>query len=84
MATVTVTYDQEVGAAYVTVRELPAVRTIELVPDRLMLDVGEDERPVGFEIIGLDVQSLRTLLHTVEEALSEIESETESDLLTLA
>lgn len=42
-------YDKSTDSLYVEVRPLPARRTIEIEND-IMLDVGEDGRPVGYDI----------------------------------
>jgi len=42
-------YDKSTDSLYVEVRPLPARRTIEIEND-VMLDVGEDGQPVGYDI----------------------------------
>lgn len=42
-------YDKSTDSLYVEVRPLPSVRTIEIEQD-VMLDVGEDGQPVGYDI----------------------------------
>ena len=42
-------YDKSTDSLYVEVRPLPSRRTIEIEED-IMLDVGEDGRPVGYDI----------------------------------
>jgi len=42
-------YDKATDSLYVEVRPLPSVRTIEVEKD-VMLDLGEDGRPVGYDI----------------------------------
>jgi uncharacterized protein YuzE len=42
-------YDKSTDSLYVEVRPLPSVRTIE-VEDDVVLDIGEDGRPVGYDI----------------------------------
>jgi len=42
-------YDKATDSLYVEVRPLPSVRTIEFEDD-VMLDLGEDGRPVGYDI----------------------------------
>jgi uncharacterized protein YuzE len=42
-------YDKLTDSLYVEVRPLPSCRTIEIEED-VMLDVGEDGRPVGYDI----------------------------------
>ncbi len=42
-------YDKTTDSLYVEVRPLPSRRTVELEPD-IMLDLGEDGRPVGYDI----------------------------------
>jgi uncharacterized protein YuzE len=42
-------YDKSTDSLYVEVRPLPSCRTIEIEED-IMLDVGEDGRPVGYDI----------------------------------
>jgi len=42
-------YDRSTDSLYVEVRPLPSQRTIEIEPD-IMLDIGEDGKPVGYDI----------------------------------
>lgn len=42
-------YDKSTDSLYVEVRPLPARRTVE-VEDNVMVDLGEDGRPVGYDI----------------------------------
>jgi uncharacterized protein YuzE len=42
-------YDKSTDSLYVEVRPLPSVRTMEIEAD-VMLDIGEDGRPVGYDI----------------------------------
>lgn len=42
-------YDKATDSLYVEVRPLPSRRTIEIEPD-IMLDLGEDGKPVGYDI----------------------------------
>jgi uncharacterized protein YuzE len=42
-------YDKSTDSLYVEVRPLPARRTVELEED-VMLDLGEDGKPVGYDI----------------------------------
>ena len=42
-------YDKSTDSLYVEVRPLPSKRTVEIEPD-IMLDIGEDGRPVGYDI----------------------------------
>jgi uncharacterized protein YuzE len=42
-------YDKATDSLYVEVRPLPSKRTIEVEPD-IMLDLGEDGKPVGYDI----------------------------------
>ena len=42
-------YDKATDSLYVEVRPLPSSRTVEIEED-IMLDVGEDGRPVGYDI----------------------------------
>ena len=42
-------YDKSTDSLYVEVRPLPSRRTIEIAQD-VMLDVGEDGKPVGYDI----------------------------------
>ncbi|MEI9993089.1 MAG: DUF2283 domain-containing protein [Rhizomicrobium sp.] len=42
-------YDEATDSLYVEVRTLPARRTVEIEPD-ILLDLGEDGRPVGYDI----------------------------------
>jgi uncharacterized protein YuzE len=42
-------YDKLTDSLYVEIRPLPSIRTIE-IEENVMLDVGEDGRPVGYDI----------------------------------
>jgi uncharacterized protein YuzE len=42
-------YDKTTDGLYVEVRPLPSRRTVEIEPD-IMLDIGEDGKPVGYDI----------------------------------
>lgn len=42
-------YDKSTDSLYVEIRPLPANRTIEIEPD-VMADLGEDGKPVGYDI----------------------------------
>ena len=42
-------YDKSTDSLYVEVRPLPSCRTIEVEED-VMLDLGEDGKPVGYDI----------------------------------
>jgi uncharacterized protein YuzE len=42
-------YDKSTDSLYVEVRPLPSRRTVELQED-VMLDLGEDGQPVGYDI----------------------------------
>jgi uncharacterized protein YuzE len=42
-------YDKATDSLYVEVRPLPSRRTVEIEPD-IMLDIGEDGKPVGYDI----------------------------------
>ncbi len=42
-------YDKSTDSLYVEVRSLPSHRTIEVEED-IMLDLGEDGKPVGYDI----------------------------------
>ena len=42
-------YDKATDSLYVEVRPLPAHRTVEIEND-VMLDLGEDGKPVGYDI----------------------------------
>ena len=42
-------YDKSTDSLYVEVRPLPSRRTVELEQD-IMLDLGEDGKPVGYDI----------------------------------
>jgi uncharacterized protein YuzE len=42
-------YDKATDSLYVEVRPLPSCRTIEIEQD-IMLDIGEDGHPVGYDI----------------------------------
>jgi uncharacterized protein YuzE len=42
-------YDKSTDSLYVEIRPLPAKRTVEIEED-VMLDVGDDGQPVGYDI----------------------------------
>lgn len=42
-------YDKSTDSLYIEVRPLPSRRTVEIEPD-IMLDLGEDGEPVGYDI----------------------------------
>jgi uncharacterized protein YuzE len=42
-------YDKATDSLYIEVRPLPSCRTVEIEPD-VMLDLGEDGKPVGYDI----------------------------------
>jgi len=42
-------YDKSTDSLYVEVRDLPSSRTVEIEED-IMVDLGEDGRPVGYDI----------------------------------
>jgi uncharacterized protein YuzE len=42
-------YDKATDSLYVEIRPLPSKRTVEVEPD-VMLDIGEDGKPVGYDI----------------------------------
>ena len=42
-------YDKSTDSLYVELRPLPARRTVEIEPD-VMADIGEDGKPVGYDI----------------------------------
>jgi len=42
-------YDKSTDSLYVEVRPLPSRRTVEIEED-IMLDIGEDGKPVGYDI----------------------------------
>lgn len=42
-------YDKSTDSLYVEVRPLPSRRTVEIEED-IMLDIGEDGEPVGYDI----------------------------------
>ncbi len=42
-------YDKTTDSLYIEVRPLPSRRTVEIEPD-IMLDLGEDGKPVGYDI----------------------------------
>jgi uncharacterized protein YuzE len=42
-------YDKSTDSLYVEVRPLPSCRTVEVEED-VMLDIGEDGKPVGYDI----------------------------------
>ena len=46
---VRLSYDKSTDSLYIEVRALPAKRTRELEDD-VMLDLGEDDQPVGYDI----------------------------------
>jgi uncharacterized protein YuzE len=42
-------YDKATDSLYVELRPLPSRRTVEIEPD-IMLDLGDDGKPVGYDI----------------------------------
>lgn len=42
-------YDRSTDSLYVEVRPLPSSRTVE-IEDDILLDIGEDGQPVGYDI----------------------------------
>lgn len=42
-------YDKSTDSLYIEVRDLPSSRTVEIEED-IMVDLGEDGRPVGYDI----------------------------------
>jgi uncharacterized protein YuzE len=42
-------YDKSTDSLYIEVRPLPSCRTLEIEED-IMLDIGDDGRPVGYDI----------------------------------
>jgi uncharacterized protein YuzE len=42
-------YDKSTDSLYVEVRPLPSCRTVE-IEDDIMVDIGSDGRPVGYDI----------------------------------
>jgi uncharacterized protein YuzE len=42
-------YDKSTDSLYIELRQLPARRTREVEPD-VMLDIGEDGAPVGYDV----------------------------------
>jgi uncharacterized protein YuzE len=42
-------YDKATDSLYIEIRPLPSRRTVEIEED-VMLDLGEDEHPVGYDI----------------------------------
>jgi uncharacterized protein YuzE len=42
-------YDKSTDSRYVEVRPLPSCRTVE-IPEDIMLDIGSDGLPVGYDI----------------------------------
>lgn len=42
-------YDRSTDSLYIEVRPLPSRRTVEIEAD-VMLDLGEDDQPVGYDI----------------------------------
>jgi uncharacterized protein YuzE len=42
-------YDKATDSLYVEIRPLPSVQTVE-IEDDIMLDIGEDGEPVGYDI----------------------------------
>jgi uncharacterized protein YuzE len=42
-------YDKATDSLYLEIRALPSRRTVEIEPD-IMLDIGEDGKPVGYDI----------------------------------
>lgn len=60
-------FDTTVGAMYLQVDERPVARTVEVSP-RVFVDVAEDGRPVGLEVLGLD--QAQPLIESEEIALA--------------
>ena len=52
-------YDKSTDSLYVEVRPLPSARTVEVEAD-VMLDLGEDGQPVGY-----DIQHASTKAHII-------------------
>ncbi len=65
-------YDQEANALYITLREAPVAKTNE-VTDSFIVDLDEEGRPIGIEILHvrqlLDAEDLARV--TVENLLTE-------------
>ena len=65
-------YDKATDSLYVEVRPLPSRRTIEIEPD-VMLDIGEDGKPVGYDIqhASTKTQLIARLILEQEQAAAE-------------
>ena len=60
-------YDKATDSLYVEVRPLPSRRTVEIEPD-IMMDIGEDGKPVGY-----DIQHASTKTHFIARVILEQE-----------
>ena len=60
-------YDKSTDSLYVEVRPQPSCRTVEIEED-IMLDVGEDGRPVGYDIQHASTKSEFIARLVLEEA----------------
>ncbi|HEY4944370.1 MAG TPA: DUF2283 domain-containing protein [Rhizomicrobium sp.] len=65
-------YDKATDSLYVEVRALPSRRTVEVEED-VMLDLGEDDRPVGYDIqhASTKTEFIAKLILETEEAAAE-------------
>jgi uncharacterized protein YuzE len=65
-------YDKATDSLYVEVRPLPSRRTVEVEED-IMLDLGEDGRPVGYDIqhASMKAEFIAKLILETEEAAAE-------------
>ena len=65
-------YDKATDSLYVEVRPLPSRRTVEVEPD-IMLDLGDDGKPVGYDIqhASRKTQFIARLILEQEQAAAE-------------
>jgi uncharacterized protein YuzE len=65
-------YDKSTDSLYVEVRPLPSRRTVEVSED-IMLDLGDDDRPVGYDIQNASTKAefIAKLILETEEAAAE-------------
>ena len=65
-------YDKSTDSLYIEVRPLPSRRTVELETD-VMLDVGDDGRPVGYDIqhASTKAEFIAKLILATEDAAAE-------------
>jgi uncharacterized protein YuzE len=65
-------YDKSTDSLYIEVRPLPSHRTVEVEAD-IMLDLGEDGRPVGYDIqhASTKTEFIAKLILATEDAAAE-------------